>query len=248
MAFEPSRAGLSGPALIRLLTRLTGSTWTEPRQTLADRLSLWLGWSDAITLSTALNSAPPAVAAPDGDTDEQTRLFQRDCDALRTRLLTSIEQSGSASANRIPDRRLRSPSGAPRAELDYPVHGQRYVSMQKTMESDIASLRGHLRAALARRSPAMTKLAILDALMERTLAPRERSLLSKLPSLLESHFLRLSQAGGIDAPERWLAVFRQDMRSVMKAELALRMQPIDGLMGALRAPTPLTDHSSAVLN
>jgi hypothetical protein len=39
-----------------------------------------------------------------------------------------------------------------------------------------------------------------------------------------------------DAPaDDWLAVFAADMQAVLRAELELRMQPVDGLLDALRA-------------
>ncbi|HDV6329440.1 TPA: DUF3348 family protein, partial [Burkholderia cenocepacia] len=57
------RPALSGPTLVRLLARLADADVAESRQTLSDRLSQWLGWTDAITLSSALNASPPGVAA-----------------------------------------------------------------------------------------------------------------------------------------------------------------------------------------
>ncbi|WP_128596422.1 DUF3348 family protein, partial [Paraburkholderia kirstenboschensis] len=55
------RTAPSGPALIRLLARFADSDVPEPRQSLSDRLSQWLGWTDAIALSSALTGAPPSV-------------------------------------------------------------------------------------------------------------------------------------------------------------------------------------------
>ncbi|WP_029227051.1 DUF3348 family protein, partial [Burkholderia ubonensis] len=62
MVQAPQRTALSGPTLVRLLARLADADVPESRQTLADRLSQWLGWTDAISLSSALNGSPPAVA------------------------------------------------------------------------------------------------------------------------------------------------------------------------------------------
>ena len=34
-------------------------------------------------------------------------------------------------------------------------------------------------------------------------------------------------------PDGWLALFRKDLRAVLLAELALRLQPVEGLIAAL---------------
>ena len=61
MAHAQPRRALSGPALIRLLARLADIDVSESGQPLSDRLSQWLSWTDAITLSTALAASPPAI-------------------------------------------------------------------------------------------------------------------------------------------------------------------------------------------
>ncbi|MGE8475060.1 MAG: DUF3348 family protein, partial [Paraburkholderia hospita] len=62
MVQAPQRTAVSGPTLVRLLARLTTADVPASSQSLSDQLSQWLGWTDAIALSTALNRAPPAVA------------------------------------------------------------------------------------------------------------------------------------------------------------------------------------------
>jgi hypothetical protein len=93
----------------------------------------------------------------------------------------------------------------------------------------------------------MCRLAEVDAVMERALSPRERSLLATVPALLGGHFERLRKAeqetladarasedAPTIAPGAWLNVFRKDMQSVLLAELDLRFQPVEGLLAALR--------------
>ncbi|MCY1366520.1 hypothetical protein D9M69_534170 [compost metagenome] len=76
---------------------------------------------------------------------------------------------------------------------------------------------------------------------------RERSLLASVPALLEKHFKRLREAdqaaqdANPDTPQPpptaaagWLDVFGRDMQSVLRAELDIRMQPVEGLLEALR--------------
>ena len=60
MVHAPGRQAFSGPALIRLLARLTDARFSESGPPLADRLVQWLGWTDAIALSSALSTDAPA--------------------------------------------------------------------------------------------------------------------------------------------------------------------------------------------
>jgi hypothetical protein len=57
---DPRRTRYTSSALGRQLTRLTGAQAPESRQPFAEALSQWLGWTDAISLSAALNTAPAA--------------------------------------------------------------------------------------------------------------------------------------------------------------------------------------------
>lgn len=58
----PRRTSFSGPALVRLLSRLAQIEVMEPRQTPAARLDDWLGWTESIVLSKVLNAALPSPA------------------------------------------------------------------------------------------------------------------------------------------------------------------------------------------
>jgi hypothetical protein len=217
-----------GPALIRLLARLTDVDVPDPGQSLSDRLSQWLGWTDAIALSTALNGGLPA-GAPGAHTDGSAE--EHECARLRASLAKSIAGDSAFATSRRRE-------GAP---TDYAVFRQRYLSLQQTMETGIGSLRGRLRAKLAAGTPGMTRLAMVDAVMEQALAAREHNVLATVPSLLGKHFERLRQAALADAsaiddkaPVAWLDVFRKDMQSVLLAELDVRIQPVEGLLAALR--------------
>lgn len=250
MVQAPQRTAFSGPALIRLLARLTDVDVPESSQSLSDRLSQWLGWTDAIALSSALSNNPPAVAAGArafGDAEES------ECARVRASLASAIVgDSVFAAARRRGPAEQALPQGAPvDAAVDYAVFRQRYLAMQQSMETGVGNLRGRLRAMLAARTPAMARLAVVDAVMERALSERERSLLAAVPGLLAGHFERLRQAEqqtltDADAPAEdaekatpatpgaWLDAFRKDMQSVLLAELEVRLQPVEGLLAALR--------------
>lgn len=207
--------GVTSSALIRLLARLTDVDVAGSKQTFAERLSRWLGWTDAIALSAALNGSPAQVpsgarVAHDADDGE----FARVRDALAKAIAAGGEPVDT-TVGFVPFRR-------------------RYHAQQQAMENSIGPLRARLRARLAGRSPTMARLAAVDAVMEQVLGARERALLSSVPVLLEKHFERLRQADAGAADGEWIDVFRQDMHSVLLAELEIRLQPAAGLLEALR--------------
>ncbi len=253
MVQAPQRTAISGPALIRLLARLANADVAEPAGALSDRLSQWLGWTDAIALSTALDSKPAAVAAGSRNVGN----IGNGEDALCAQVRAALTRAIAGDAVRADARRAGPHAGAA-ASVETPGAQdasawtelrQRYLSLQQTMESDIGNLRGRLRALLATRTPAMARLAVVDAIMERSLGARERSLLASVPGLLGAHFERLraaaAQADAADAADAaptsssaratWLDTFRKDMQGVLLAELEVRFQPVEGLLAALRA-------------
>ena len=245
MVQAPQRTAFSGPTLIRLLARLTEVDVTESGQSLSDRLSQWLHWTDAIDLSTALSGNPPNVpsgARTNGLAEEN------ECTRVRSSLAKTIVGDIAFAAAKRHGSAQVAPHDAPTdAAVDYAVFRQRYISLQQTMETGIGNLRGRLRGKLAAGTPGMTRLAEVDAVMERALSPRERSLLAAVPGLLGGHFERLRKAEQATlaapqalgdtpalAPGAWLGVFRKDAQSVLLAELDLRFQPVEGLLAALR--------------
>ena len=62
MAKTAQRTPVPGPAFIRLLARLAESNLSSTGPALSDRLSEWVDWTRAVTLSKALDGRlPPAV-------------------------------------------------------------------------------------------------------------------------------------------------------------------------------------------
>ncbi|MBP0590200.1 DUF3348 domain-containing protein [Paraburkholderia sp. LEh10] len=247
MVQAPQRTAVSGPTLIRLLARLTAVDAPASSQSLSDQLSQWLGWTDAIALSSALNGSPPAGACA---ARASTGSAESECARLRASLAQAIAGDSAFATAR---RRGKAPAPAQDApqgpDVDYADFRQRYLALQQTMETRIGNLRGRLRAMLAARAPGMTRLAVVDAIMERALGARERNLLGAVPGLLGAHFERLRAAGqhapddgqtaaaqtAAAGPSAWLDAFRKDMQSVLLAELEIRFQPVEGLLAALRS-------------
>jgi hypothetical protein len=221
------RTGFDGAALVRLLSRLTGAGVREPRQVTADGLSQWFGWTDAISLSAALNGNPAAPASSTpiarGTPAASPTAEEAECRRVRAALTAAIAEDSIFVAAPASD-----------AAPDFAPFRQRYLARQQAMDAGISPLRGRMRARLAALSPDMARLAAVDVVMEQVLGAQERSLLAGVPALLDKHFRQLRQA----APDAWLDVFRRDARDVLLAELDLRFQPVEGLLEALRTRQP----------
>jgi hypothetical protein len=262
MVHVPERKAFTGPALIRLLARLTDAGAPASEPALADRLCQWLRWTDAIALSAALSGSPPVSASGDRAPDHAPEAL---CQRVRTSLTNAVarhvmltphaQQRGHVRARR---------DGVAAAGIapDYSAFRQCYLALQEDMETAITNLRTLLRGMLTARDSAMSQLAAVDAVMERVLGEREHHALAAVPGLLARHFERLrdaqlaaganAPAGLPDAAHRpaaatgqaesspsvqdgpWLDGFRKDMQSVLLAELEIRFQPVEGLRAALR--------------
>lgn len=221
-----------GPAFIRLLARLADVQPAESGRSLPDRLSQWLDWNRALALSTALETRPPA----DLGVPVVGSTVQDECASVRR----ALAQTGSDACASV----WAGQASAADASVDYADFRQCYLARQRAMLAATGRLRGRLRDLLAGTSAEMARLAEVDAVMEAALSPREQALLASVPELLGTHFDRLrgkaiGHRPGTDhalATTRgpWLEVFRNDMQSVLLAELDVRFQPVEGLLAALR--------------
>ncbi len=240
----PAFAGLTGPALIRLLAQIGACPVpSSPAPSFAARLSHWLTWTDAIALSSALEpgaAAVPAYQPPPADAPLRpagASPEEKEAERVRAALARSIARDEALTADQafapLPRRpRDAPPDGDKPVPLEFAPYRQAYLGRQQSVQAAIGALRGRMRSALALESPGLARLAAIDAVMEQVLAPREHLLLATVPTLLERHFRRLRDAAAGAGP--WLDTFCQDMRAVLLAELELRFQPVDGLLQAQR--------------
>jgi hypothetical protein len=213
------RPDVAGSELIHLLTRLAGAPPKHSAPAFAERLGHWLGWSDAIALSTALDGT--FVSGHGGSRGHGNE--EADFQGVRAALEASIAagpREGESSAT------------------DFGPHRHHCIALQQAMHDAVGALRQRLREALSRHSPALARLAGIDAVMDRTLAARERGLLSLVPQRLQMHFERLQHAGGDHSD--WLRAFRDDMRLVLRAELTHRLLTPRGLLDTLHTHRPPT--------
>ena len=238
------RTGFTDAALVRQLAPWVGAAsdaGTAPDFT--GQLSGWLRWTDAQPLFAALHE-PIGTPPPADDVDASPDSAQADGHSVHQLLARSL--ADDAPWREAPRPRHRSPSSgwvasaAPPEELafDFPTYRRHYAAQQQNMEALITPLRARLRHVLALQSPALARLAALDAVMERMLGEPERRLLASVPALLEKRFAQLrthaAEAPPADASPRWQTQFQHELEATLQAELALRWQPIQGLLSALR--------------
>lgn len=249
MAHTAQRTRLTGSALIGELAKWSDAEPAASTEDFAERLSRWLDWTSAISLSSTLNgsaatspasAAAPVARGPAADEREYARVRA----ALVKDVLADVAGPVEPPPARTADARAPARRAAREDLTEFAPWRRRHLARQQAMETAIATLRGRLRATLSAASPALARLAALDAVMEPVVAAKERALLAAVPAWLEKRFqrLRLSPvapaAPGVDgdAPaDAWLAAFRHDLQGVLLAELDLRMQPIEGLVAALRS-------------
>jgi hypothetical protein len=227
----------SSSKLVRLLQELTRVDVEPSRQDIAERLGLWVGAFDSMTLYAAHQSIRTLDAAvakagraatPVVGVDAQLRQVR----AVLAQAITA-KQSPGAGDRRSPHRPTQATEPEPEPEADYAPYRQRHAELQRNMELMIAPLREHARQTLSQVSPALRQLAALDAVWEQLLAEREQRLLATVPKLLEKRFKLLRQTHRQDEePLAWIGAFGREWQQVVLAELGVRLEPVVGLVQA----------------
>jgi len=245
MARESRPSPLTGSAFIRTLAALDDVQAPASPDAFAQRLAQWFDWTHAFSLSAALSDAAARSDAPAFGGIGALGADEREFARVRAALAKVIADApaGGAAPRRLgrPLTRTDASSAAPTdIATDFATYRQRYAQCQLAMETQIVPLRRRLRSTLADRSPALAKLAELDTVMEQVVGAQERALLSTVAARLEPRFDQLRgtpDAAASAAPTQpgpWLDRFCQEMRSLLLAELDLRLQPVEGLLEACR--------------
>lgn len=218
------------------------------RQDFAERLGLWLGVFDGITLHATLQSIKTLDEEKPSDAPlARTCALEEEFHKVRSALVRAIAASGASPAS---EKRVRNPVPQPEAakatDAGYAPYHQRYLDQQRQMALRIDALRAHVRQTIAKVSPPLGQLASFDTVMEQLLGGREKKLLATVPVLLERRFghLRKTHQLGLATgrqqddpalwgqPGGWLDRFGQELHGVLLAELEVRMQPVVGLIEA----------------
>lgn len=247
--FSPQPPHFSSSPLVRQLASLDIVPAGEPTQTFAERLSHWVAWTDAIALSQVLADGPGAAhpaAAPSSASAPRTLRAQ--CARVRKDLADAI--AGDAllrEAAEPPPPVATGAAAAGVAKIDYSAYRRQYRAHQHTMEDRIGSLRAAVRKALAGLSPALARLAALDAVFDRALSPQLRRQLEQVPLMLEKTFQARHKAAAATLSDQEADLnptapqphphpadaVGPTLQRVLLAELELRLQPVQGLIDAL---------------
>ncbi len=237
------RINFHSSQLIRCLAELDLLESIEPAGDFADELGQWMHFTDAIALSSVQESGMAKVPAQSQVLLDATGARLRgEFERIRSYMVNSITKScaptGGNTAIKLP---------LPDAEVNYVPYRRFYEAHQRDMELSVEPLRVNLRAALAKASPRLRKLAELDAVMDKILRPRESQLLARVPVLLQTRFHgqyaahqeQFAASGHEDNPAAWmqpggwLADFCKILQTLLLAEAELRLQPSAGLLEAL---------------
>lgn len=245
------RTSFHSSKLIRCLTELKLLDAADPENGVAEKLGLWINFSDAIALSTVHSESPlHSLSASQSATWRKQQpavhaVITAEFERIQMALTSSITQGCTPDRDKSHIKLI-----APTHELPfdrktaYLPYARLYEAQVREMEMMIQPLRVNVRAALVRASPRLRKLAELDAMFEKILRAREKQLLAKVPALLKKRFDQLcdaEQRALSDTPQppgeiqksTWLARFCIDMQTLLLAEMDLRLQPTMGLLDAI---------------
>ncbi len=229
--------------LVRLLAGLDIVNVADATQTFAEKLSQWVAWTDAISLSSALDgvdggAAAHASAATSGESSEANKVIEQ-FRQVRNELTQSIAHDAMFAATSAG----KAPTAAAAGQVDFAIYRRHYLASQRVLDDRVSRLRVQVRAAVARVSPALSRLAALDAAMEQALSAQQRRVLAQVPVLLEKCFkgllkARLDASTAGDAPDSNTqhtadAAVGPTWQRVLQAELEMRLQPVQGMIDAL---------------
>jgi hypothetical protein len=225
-----------------------------PGMALAERLGLWVDYTDAIALYAVHNvntAAPGEKLAEDGtevQADEPVDIAD-DFARIRASLEQQIARTAAPKRGQTGVELPMPPADMPTDLTSaYEPYRRYYLAHQRDMDLSVPPLRSRVREKLATMSPALQQLAALDGTFENILSEREARLLATLPKLLKRRFAHLRQqhqqtladTQQADKPSQWmmpgawLARFCNELQTVLLAELDLRLQPAVGLLEALQ--------------
>ena len=235
----PLTPTFASPPLVRLLSQWApAAALPAAGGNMAEQLAGWVSAFDAIGLHTSLRAVQ---ALADEPVAARRRAAPDPADlAADFRQVRDLQSRAIAQAPALPN------------EFTYAPYRRRHLELQRQMGLAVDALRGRVRDALARLSPALRQLAALDAALDKVIAQREQALLPVAVTVLERRFGQL-QAAHLKArheqaqalpeppdddpmlwrrPGAWLHAFEIDWHLTLQAELDLRLEPVAGLVEA----------------
>lgn len=242
------RTNFHSSKLIRCLADLAIVDAALPGNAFAEKMGLWVHFTDAIILAALHNDSTASQPKMHSEAYSAARVaIGVEFDRIRVSLVNSITKSCSPNLGKtyieLPVPKLELPLDLAAA---YAPYRRFYDAHQRDMELSIQPLRVNAREALAKASPTLKKLADLDAAFAGILSDRESKLLSTVPGLLKKRFEQLFKAHQqilIDTQQAdnpacwtqagaWLTRFCNELQTLLLAELEFRLQPTVGLIEA----------------
>ena len=229
--------------LVQALSALLGADRPIPHQRFIVQLSKLIDFSGAIELSATLGGVPSPIVAVDGSSPETVAPIQDLLLAARESMLRFILRSFALSERYEQPFYLPLPTDEHFSREDGGISAyQRFYSLhQSEMELQVSRLQKQVRQQLSSHSPALARLAAMDATLTTIMAAYSRSAFAAVPTLLarrfQLHYPEPALAVAEHAPQKTraqpLSPFIVEMRSVLCAELEIRLQPALGLVESL---------------
>ncbi|HRF03044.1 DUF3348 family protein [Accumulibacter sp.] len=251
MTQVPPPRPLNVPRLVRLLTELEVADGAVSHQHFSERLGRLINLPDSIALSRVHGRLATMTSEIGKETDatEPTESIVAEFLTVRTKLVESIVNSFSHGAGASWLGFPKVTASTPAEELtSYKRYQQFYANQQREIALRINTLRANVRLAVSGRSSRLARLVVLDSGLDEAFSAPAQKLFAEVPRLLGKRFDDLYQshletiAGGEadDDPQLWsqaggwLAQFSGEMQEALLAELEARLQPVLGLMEALK--------------
>lgn len=231
---------------MRKLTALGLASPQRSKRLFASELADLIDISDAIELSQLFGNLDAVTAADESVTAQAAdALFEQH----RAEMLAFIDSSfvtdteeataPGRAAFRLPVLRegaLISSEALPRYQRFYTLH-------QSELERRVAVLRMALLERLQSVNDALAQVAAVEIALGPILAKYSRRCLASMPKLVATRFeqslLQHGQPKAVAAgttpsfENDWLQHFHEELRQLLHAELALRLQPLEGMLDCL---------------
>ena len=240
-------SSISQAPLVRRLTELGLASPQRSRRLFANQLADLIDISDAIELSrffTNLNdvsvSAQPVTTQPADVLFEQHRAEM--IAVIDSSFITDTEEAiaGVKAVFRLPALKADAVSTS-QATATY----RRFYSLhQSELERRVARLRTALLDQLEATNEALAQVAAVDTALGPMLAKYSRRCFATLPKLVAMRFEQYQLQHGQREPiaaganpnlqqNNWLLQFHGELQRLLHAELALRLQPLEGMLRCL---------------
>jgi hypothetical protein len=247
----PPPRPLKGPRLVRFLSDLALADGEVSHQHFSERLGRLIDLPDSIALSrvhgqlVTMTSAPGPATSAAVPTESIVAEFLK----VRTTLVETIVDSFTPGAGASWLSFPRVTASTPAEEMaSYKRYQMFYVNQQREIALGINKLRADVRLAVCGRSARLARLVVLDTGLDEALSAPAQNLFAEVPRLLGKRFEDLYQRHQETIVDRetdddrqlwsqpggWLAQFAGEMQEALLAELEARLQPVLGLMEALK--------------